>query len=116
VLDEPVRKRLGSSHVSATGPRTTARAAIESVFSSLKTQRIGKKTPWNQEINHDGMLAIAESLIAQAQMLVGEAGFEVKLLEEQEKAAAALKKAMDDNTQKLLDQAAKDQEKKKEDA
>lgn len=73
-----------------------------------------EKTPWNEGGNHDGMLAIAESLIAQAQMLVGEAGFEVKLLEEQEKAAAALKKAMDDNAQKLLDQAADDKEKEKE--
>jgi putative transposase len=44
MLDEPVRQCLGSSHVSANGPRTMARAAMESFFSSLKTERIGKKT------------------------------------------------------------------------
>jgi putative transposase len=43
LLDEPRRKCRGSSHGSATGSRIMARSAMESFFSSLKTERTARK-------------------------------------------------------------------------
>jgi hypothetical protein len=62
----------------------------------------GTEKPWAEGVVHTGMDDIRQSLIAQAQLLMGEVGFEITATKERFKAAEALKKVQDQGAKALL--------------
>lgn len=87
----------------------TALSELNAVIGALRSWKPvtgpcpeGTEKPWAEGVVHTGMDDVRQSLIAQAQMLVGEVSFEVKCFEERVKQQEALKKVQDQGAQALV--------------
>ncbi|HMO73016.1 MAG TPA: hypothetical protein PKC84_15495, partial [Paracoccaceae bacterium] len=58
---------------------------------------------WVPGSSHDGMIDVADSLIAQTQLLLGEVTFDIKQLDEREKMAKERDKQSKENAKKVLE-------------